>query len=889
MLKIRSAISIIAAAGIFAFVQANPYERCVEECMRSGIDEGTCRYEVCDPSDTVDVVETGQGNPLQLMSYELAGPAPVINGSLLSRNAADPSDMNALDEWKSACSRTLILSDSGIAQLFLVNTQDTLYLGITYEHGNNSDGSGVTLYFDEGSANPSEDMDHAGDFLLTSYGGFANEQACFQAKGSPTADMCWNGTDWIADGDGQTDFLAAQYYYNSDRKVHHYEFAIPLNNAKIDDASNSDLDVLSNEAIGFFLRVSKRGAGAGEFHWIETNGLNTRPDTFPHWGRIQLSVKREFFTLYTGRAIDSIPRIDGAINEAVWNGAYQRDMILSNFHYGTIDASIWCLEDPAGDTIYIGVRVYDDQTNGNDYCQIYLEETGENALDSIRDYDLDDMAENASRVDLFNAKSDLAWSMTAETWSADGEAADAQTAAALDYPSYSDYEFKMLRSAGAYDVDLPRGGLMGFLIRYHDGNRTGEDLANFYWEYTTNNDAQLLSQHQHPYKFLATGWANLRLGGPYFEMSSPVNGGYISDSFVVTVRIAGDSPASVVCFAASDTLHQTSLADMGGGTWSGTWTRGACSLGVQTFVVRATFADGTISERIVTVTLIDHDLQSPSVMLMDPSGGEQWAVGSTKSIAWSSSDNVDVVSRAIFLKTGSGGSWTLIDSSAADSGSGVYSWLLPSSPSDSNWIYVKVRDAGGNFAFDTVNAPFSMADIPHFTMTDSVRAREDSAFALRLSYVNNLGGTVTIGCLSKPSWLQSAADSLWGTPPVEAVDTAVLVLSVDGTGYDTLSLRIFALANAGIERLYHDRKASRLSLNVRTGSSCFLISLPDAGTCLLRVVDIAGRTVWEYSSPGTKAGFYRIPWNTKLKPRGTYIAVLRAGCRQIAKRFVMAR
>ena len=52
---------------------------------------------------------------------------------------------------------------------------------------------------------------------------------------------------------------------------------------------------------------------------------------------------------------------------------------------------------------------------------------------------------------------------------------------------------RILRSGGAQDMDIPKRGLLGFLPRYYDGNRA-DSLANFYWEYTTNNDAQLLSQ-----------------------------------------------------------------------------------------------------------------------------------------------------------------------------------------------------------------------------------------------------------------------------------------------------------------------------------------------------------------------------------------------------------
>ncbi|MBN2036074.1 MAG: T9SS type A sorting domain-containing protein [Chitinispirillaceae bacterium] len=586
-----------------SFSQTNAYEKCVEECIRAGGSEAGCRTEACDIRDTAIIIIPNRGNPLLLPSYELRGPAPVIDGSLMSRDG-DPSTDEAKDEWKEACSRTLVMSDSTTAQIFLANNRDTLYLGLTYRHGNNGDGCGARLLFDEGNNTLPSQYDGKTDLRLSAPGGMCNEQACGVYKmggGVTLMDGCWNGTAWAADGDSAIDFKAAKAYYSSENKVHHNEFAIPLNNGKSDGSANSDLNVSYNDILGFYLEVIKMGTGAGTFHWIETNGRPTRPDTFPNWARIQLSVKREFFTFHTGNT-PTPPVLDGSINEACWNGAYQRELVLSNFHYGYYLSKIWCLEDSAEEFIYVGLRVFDKAHHAQDYCQLFFEETGENATDSIRDYDLDNNAENSLKVTNGNEFTDIHWRLDQGGWNTDNESADAQAAQVHQADSFVDYEFKVLRSAGAQDIDIPKNGMLGFHFRYHDADKTVEDLSNYYWEYTTNNDAQILDEQGsltgNPLVYIATGWTNLQLGGPYIEVIKPKTSDELTGVVEVEIYSGTDSLKSVVVFIASDTTKKVNLTYQGNGTWTGTIDLTGVS-GSLTLIIRAETANGLIVERMI--------------------------------------------------------------------------------------------------------------------------------------------------------------------------------------------------------------------------------------------------------------------------------------------------
>jgi hypothetical protein len=577
----------------------NAYQKCVQECLAAGGDLATCTNEICNPADTQQTVVSGQGNPLYLPSYLMKGPAPVIDGSLMSRDG-DPSTSDAMDEWKEACSRTLLLNDSTPVQLFLMNTLDTLYVGMTYQDIDNSNGCGERLLFDQGNNVPPSQYHGSTDMKLTAPGGICNETGCSIYKAGSSYDMhdlCWNGTSWIDDGDGQLDFRAASQFFNTSVKVHHYEYAIPLHNGKVNNSSNSDLNVNFDDAIGFYLEVKRGGAYAGTYNWIETNGNPNRVDTFPFWGKIQLSVQRDYFTFYTGRGSNPPPTLDGSINEAVWNGAYQRELILSNFHYNAIRSKIWCLEDSAQNFIYIGLRVYDKTPNAGDYCQIYFEEDGTNTTNPVRNYILDNNAESALRTTNASQFSDYYWNASSSAWTAVA-AADLQGAKAGQTAQYADYEFKVQRSGGSYHIDIPKAGLLGLLIRYHDADRTGTDLSTFFWEYTTNNDAQLLDNQSSPPVYIATGWANLQLGGPYIQVVTPASGDNIHGVVPVQVSSGTDSLSSVVCFLSTDTMTRTSLSYQGNGTWTGSIDATNAPAGTM-LVIRAVAANGTTYERIV--------------------------------------------------------------------------------------------------------------------------------------------------------------------------------------------------------------------------------------------------------------------------------------------------
>ncbi|NOZ56862.1 MAG: hypothetical protein GXO73_08770, partial [Calditrichaeota bacterium] len=103
-------------------------------------------------------------------------------------------------------------------------------------------------------------------------------------------------------------------------------------------------------------------------------------------------------------------------------------------------------------------------------------------------------------------------------------------------------------------------------------------------------------------------------------------------------------------------------------------------------LVRITDTDGYPSDQSDAVFRIS---PAPSLTVTSPNGGEDWQVGSTHDITWTSSGTSGNVK--IEYSTDNGSNWTTITSSTVDDGS--YSWTIPNTPSDQ--CLVKVSDTDG--------------------------------------------------------------------------------------------------------------------------------------------------------------------------------------------------
>lgn len=143
--------------------------------------------------------------------------------------------------------------------------------------------------------------------------------------------------------------------------------------------------------------------------------------------------------------------------------------------------------------------------------------------------------------------------------------------------------------------------------------------------------------------------------------------------------------------------------------------------------------------------LDDIDTQAPETKLNAPSGGEQLKSGDTFEVKWNATDNVGVVSRAIYFTKDGGSNYELVDSSSGNSGS--YDWTVPNVTANDCKIKVYAYDAMGNVGNDE-SGVFSIGQtsIVHNVAgaTKSIRVRKlANSYELYMPFAGNYSVTVT--------------------------------------------------------------------------------------------------------------------------------------------------
>jgi hypothetical protein len=102
-----------------------------------------------------------------------------------------------------------------------------------------------------------------------------------------------------------------------------------------------------------------------------------------------------------------------------------------------------------------------------------------------------------------------------------------------------------------------------------------------------------------------------------------------------------------------------------------------------------------------------NDMQSPSVALTSPVGGEAWKANSSHAITWTATDNVGVTGVDLAYSVDGGVSWPYtIATNLANSGS--YAWTVPNTPGTQTRVMVTARDAASNAASAASPANFTI-------------------------------------------------------------------------------------------------------------------------------------------------------------------------------------
>lgn len=663
-------------------------------------------------------VTEGQGNALQLYSYHTANP-PKVNGNLTDGvSAAGAAASNTTpQEWKDAYVRTLTLTDGQPATLLLMNTKDTLYVGLSYPHGNNGNPNQVTLYFDQGASGGSHD-----DALT----GTAHEHAIRSTRSDMT-DLTWNGSAWAADAAGSHGTVANDYFTT----VFHWEFAVPLKNG-----SAGDLNIDSTAEVGFLLEVLKNGAGGGTFYWNATNATPGNAGSGNGWADIRLGVKRAYTTFYSTYAANGNPAMDGNIastgnGDDAWRGAYRRDIVLSNFNGDKRNATLYLTQNTTTNNLYVGLKVNDSTANAADYVRVYQEAEAAQP-GSARNTILTENQENALQVTTAGL-TDYHWASGA--WATDASAG--QSAGMAHHTSHYDAEFQIKYDAGTTDLSVADGAKIGFTLIFHDAAKAAGS-QDYYWEFTANSDAVLLDETQTPDMYGAIGWTDLQMGAPYLQPVYPLDQATVSGSVNIKVYgidengVAGVS--TIKAFRASDTNSQvilTRVADQG--FWTGAWETRNFSDGSDTLVLRAVDDDGITLDRLIPITIDNSGSAAlPTISITSPAAGSM--ISGTTTLAFTATaGSGSITTREISVD---GGAF------AATTGATSTTWNTSTLSDGSHTVVIRITNSNGATAQSPVTT-FIVANPPSVTL-DSLPGGPNYGGTLRLHTTAIPKGTATV-------------------------------------------------------------------------------------------------------------------------------------------------
>jgi C1A family cysteine protease len=139
------------------------------------------------------------------------------------------------------------------------------------------------------------------------------------------------------------------------------------------------------------------------------------------------------------------------------------------------------------------------------------------------------------------------------------------------------------------------------------------------------------------------------------------------------------------------------------------------------------------------------DLIPPEVAVVYPNGGELLVTGDTVLVDWTATDNVAVDSVSVLYSADAGRTYTLVASGWP--GDSAYSWVVPSSLSDSCLVKVVAYDPGRLTGFDVSDSLFAIRDYTavHGGDGDGGGGTPTYVTALEQNYPNPFNGTTTIG------------------------------------------------------------------------------------------------------------------------------------------------
>jgi uncharacterized protein (TIGR02145 family) len=191
----------------------------------------------------------------------------------------------------------------------------------------------------------------------------------------------------------------------------------------------------------------------------------------------------------------------------------------------------------------------------------------------------------------------------------------------------------------------------------------------------------------------------------------------------------------------------------------------------------------------------------PSVTITSPIGSEDWKVGETDSIKWTS---INVANVKLEYTTDNGTSWGSIVASTPAS-AGLYTWTIPNTPSVN--CKVRISDAADTtinstsaniFTIETIPVPTISINTPNsgedwkVSDADSIKWTSSNVSNVKIEYSTDNGGTWSTIIASTPA---SAELYIWTIPDTPSVNCKVRISDADNSSINSESLNIFTISS----------------------------------------------------------------------------------------------
>ena len=199
-------------------------------------------------------------------------------------------------------------------------------------------------------------------------------------------------------------------------------------------------------------------------------------------------------------------------------------------------------------------------------------------------------------------------------------------------------------------------------------------------------------------------------------------------------------------------------------------------------LVRITDTDGypaDVSDAVFSIVV-------PSLTLTSPNGGENWGVGHSQDITWTSKGIAGNVKLEYSVNNGS--RWIEIDSSTTNDGN--YSWTIPDNPSEA--CRVRVSEIDGPLS-DQSNNVFSISVLPNITVTSpngGENLKVGSSHNITWTSTGPIGNVKIEYCTTDRPWMEIISSTpndgtyTWTVPAFASENFLVRVSETDGQPSD---------------------------------------------------------------------------------------------------------